>query len=144
MSLAKDFRDFVARGNVIDLAVGVIIGGAFGKIVSSMVGDVLMPIIGLFMGKIDFSNLFIPLNGEHYENLAAATAAKAPVMLIGSFANNIINFLIVAFFVFLVVRAMSNLMPKSPAPAAMKDCPRCTSKIPVAATKCPHCTADVA
>ena len=143
MSVVKDFRDFVMRGNVVDLAVGVIIGAAFGKIVSSMVGDVLMPVIGLFMGKIDFSSLFIPLNGEHYDTLAAAQAAKAPIMLIGSFANNVINFIIVAFVIFLVVRAMAKVMPKPAAPAATKNCPRCTSKIPVAATKCPECTADI-
>jgi large conductance mechanosensitive channel len=140
MSIAKDFRDFIARGNVVDLAVGVIIGAAFGKIVSSLVADVLMPPIGLLLGKIDFSQIFVPLNGQHYENLADARAAKAPVMMVGSFANNIVDFLIVAFVVFLVVRSLARFMPK---PTLTKDCPRCTSKIALAATKCPQCTADI-
>ncbi len=140
MSIAKDFRDFIARGNVVDLAVGVIIGAAFGKIVSSLVADVLMPPIGLLLGKIDFSQIFVPLNGQHYDNLIEAKAAKAPVMMIGSFANNIVDFLIVAFVVFLVVRSLARFMPK---PVATKDCPRCTSAIAPAATKCPKCTADI-
>jgi len=143
MSVAKDFRDFIARGNVVDLAVGVIIGAAFGKIVSSLVTDVLMPPIGLLVGKVDFSGLFVALNGTHYDTLAAAKAAGAPTLNYGVFLNNVIDFLIVAFVVFLVVKQVNRIMPK-PAPAATKPCPRCTSKIPSAATKCPQCTADIA
>jgi len=142
MSIAKDFRDFIARGNVIDLAVGVIVGTAFGKIVSSLVSDVLMPPIGLLLGKVDFSGLFIALNGVHYETLAAAKAAGAPTLNYGVFMNNVIDFLIVAFVIFLVVKQVARVFPK-PVEVAMKDCPRCLSKIPVTATKCPHCTADL-
>jgi large conductance mechanosensitive channel len=142
MSVAKDFRDFVARGNVVDLAVGVIIGAAFGKIVSSMVSDVLMPPIGLLVGKVDFSGLFVALNGNHYDTLAAAKAAGAPTLNYGIFLNNCIDFLIVAFVVFLVVKQVNKIMPK-PAVAATKECPRCISKIPAAANKCPCCTADI-
>ncbi len=142
MSIAKDFRDFIARGNVVDLAVGVIIGAAFGKIVSSMVSDILMPPIGLLMGKVDFSGLFLALNGTHYDTLAAAKAAGAPTLNYGIFLNNVIDFMIVAFVVFLVVKQVNKIMPK-PAPVAMRECPRCTSKIPAVATKCPQCTADI-
>ena len=141
MSVAKDFRDFIARGNVIDLAVGVIIGAAFGKIVSSLVSDVLMPPIGLLVGKVDFSGLFVALNGAHYDTIAAAKAAGAPTLNYGLFLNNVIDFLIVAFVVFLVVRWVSKILPKPP--AATKDCPYCVSKIPMAAVKCPNCTADL-
>lgn len=140
MSVTKEFRDFIARGNVIDLAVGVIVGGAFGKIVSSLVSDVLMPPIGLLIGKVDFSGLFVALNGEHYDTLVAAKAARAPTLNYGIFLNNVVDFLIVAFVIFLVVRQVAQFMPK---PAATKDCPRCLSKIPPAATKCPHCTVDL-
>jgi large conductance mechanosensitive channel len=143
MSIAKDFRDFVSRGNVVDLAVGVIIGAAFGKIVSSMVSDILMPPIGLLLGKVDFSGLFLALNGEHYDTLALAKTAGAPTLNYGLFLNNVIDFMIVAFVVFLVVKQVNKIMPK-PAAAPTKDCPRCISKISAAATKCPHCTADIA
>ncbi len=142
MSIAKDFRDFISRGNVVDLAVGVIIGAAFGKIVSSLVSDVLMPPIGLLVGKVDFSGLFVALNGNHYDTLNAAKAAGAPTINYGIFLNNAIDFLIVAFVVFLIVKQMNKFMPKAPAPAT-KECPRCLSKIAAAATKCPQCTADI-
>jgi large conductance mechanosensitive channel len=142
MSIAKDFRDFIARGNVVDLAVGVIIGASFGKIVSSMVSDILMPPIGLLLGKVDFSGLFVALNGAHYDTLTAAKAAGAPTLNYGLFLNNVIDFLIVAFVVFLVVKQVGKILPK-PAPVAMKECPRCVSKIPAAASKCPYCTADI-
>ncbi|MDE1900151.1 MAG: large-conductance mechanosensitive channel protein MscL [Alphaproteobacteria bacterium] len=143
MSVAKDFRDFIARGNVVDLAVGVIIGAAFGKIVSSLVADILMPPIGLLLGKVDFSSLFIALNGDHYASLAAAKAAGAPTINYGVFINSVIDFLIVAFVVFIVVKQVNRIVPKPAAPAT-KECPRCLSKIAAAATKCPHCTADIA
>jgi large conductance mechanosensitive channel len=141
MSVAKDFRDFIARGNVVDLAVGVIIGAAFGKIVSSLVSDVLMPPIGLILGKVDFSSLFLSLNGTHYDTLAAAKTAGAPTINYGLFLNNVIDFLIVALVIFFIVQQVAKLVPK--APVATKDCPRCVSKISNAATKCPHCTADI-
>ncbi|MDR3449227.1 MAG: large-conductance mechanosensitive channel protein MscL [Alphaproteobacteria bacterium] len=143
MSVAKDFRDFIARGNVVDMAVGIIIGAAFGKIVSSMVADILMPPIGLLVGKIDFSSLFVALNGEHYPTLDAAKAAGAPTLNYGIFLNNTIDFLIVAFVVFLIIKQVNRILPKAP-PAAKKDCPRCASSIAAVATKCPHCTADIA
>jgi large conductance mechanosensitive channel len=142
MSIAKDFRAFISRGNVVDLAVGVIIGAAFGKIVSSFVSDVLMPPIGLLMGKVDFSGLFVALNGESYDTLAAAKAAGAPTLNYGLFLNNVIDFLIVSFVIFLVVRQFAKIMPK-PAAVATKECARCLSTIPAAATKCPHCTCDI-
>jgi large conductance mechanosensitive channel len=143
MSVAKDFRDFISRGNVVDLAVGVIIGAAFGKIVSSLVSDILMPPIGLILGKVDFSGLFLALNGNHYDTLAEAKTAGAPTLNYGLFLNNVIDFMIVAFVVFLVVKQVNKILPK-PVPAATKECPRCTTKIPAAATKCPSCTADIA
>lgn len=143
MSVVKDFRDFIARGNVVDLAVGVVIGAAFGKIVSSMVSDILLPPIGLLLGKVDFSNLFIALNDAHYDTLAAAKAAGVPTVNYGIFLNNVIDFLIVAFVIFLVVRQVGKFLPIQPVPAATKSCPRCTTKIAEAATKCPQCTADI-
>lgn len=142
MSVAKDFRDFIARGNVVDLAVGVIIGAAFGKIVSSLVSDVLLPPIGLLLGQVDFSGLFLSLNGNHYDTLAAAKAANAPTLNYGIFLNNVIDFMIVAFVIFLIVRQMGRFMPK-PVPPATKECPLCISKIPAAAQKCPFCTGDI-
>jgi large conductance mechanosensitive channel len=140
MSIAKDFRDFIARGNVVDLAVGVIIGASFGKIVSSLVSDVLMPPIGLLMGKVDFSGLFLALNGAHYDTIKAAKDQGAPTINYGIFLNNVVDFLIVAFVVFLVVKQMNKFLPKS---ATTKACPRCTTDIPLAASKCPKCTADI-
>jgi large conductance mechanosensitive channel len=142
MSVIKEFRDFIARGNVVDLAVGVIIGAAFGKIVSSMVSDILMPPIGLLVGKVDFSGLFLPLDGKQYATLALANGANAPILKYGLFLNNCIDFLIVAFVVFLVVKEVNKILPKVPA-MAKKDCPRCTTSIAAAATKCPACTADI-
>jgi large conductance mechanosensitive channel len=141
-NLVKEFRAFVARGNVVDLAVGVIIGAAFGKIVTSLVNDVIMPPIGLILGKVDFSNLFVSLSGTHYDSLAAAKAAGAPTINYGIFIINIIDFLIVAFVIFLMVQQLNRMM-KKPDPST-KDCPRCFSSISTKATKCPHCTADLA
>lgn len=141
MPIIKEFREFIARGNVVDLAVGVIIGAAFGKIVSSLVTDILMPPVGLMLGRVDFSSLFVPLNGGHYVSLAQAKAAGVPTLNYGLFINNVIDFLIVAFVIFIVVQQVAKLLPK--APVALKDCPRCTTSIPQGATKCPHCTADI-
>jgi large conductance mechanosensitive channel len=138
-----EFKKFVLRGNVLDLAIGVIIGAAFGKIVTSLVEDVLMPVIGLAAGKMDFSNLFISLNGQSYPTLAAAKAAAAPTVNYGIFINSVIAFLIVAFVVFLIVKQVNRFMPAPPAPApapATKDCPQCCTAIPVGAKRCPACT----
>jgi large conductance mechanosensitive channel len=140
--MLKEFRDFAARGNVIDLAVGVIIGAAFGKIVTSAVDDLIMPPIGMALGRVDFKELFISLNGAAYPSLEAAKAAAAPVIAYGNFINTIIQFLIVAFVIFLMVRQINRL--KTPTPSApqdeSRDCPFCISKISRKATKCPNCT----
>jgi large conductance mechanosensitive channel len=141
----KDFRAFIMRGNVVDLAIGVIIGAAFGKIVSSLVTDIIMPPIGLLLGQVDFSGIFFTLSSHHYPTIAAAKAAGAPTLNIGIFINAVIDFVIVAFVVFLVMRQVNKLMPKPPPPAAStKDCPHCIMPIPLAATRCPHCTSDLA
>lgn len=140
----KEFRDFVMRGNVLDLAVAVIIGGAFGKIITSFVNDVLMPPVGLLLGGVDFSNLFFTLDGKTYESLEAATTAGAATINYGVFLNTVIDFLIVAFVIFLVVRTANRL--KKPAPAAeatTKECPYCYSTIPIKAKRCPNCTSQL-
>ena len=139
----KEFKVFIARGNVVDLAVGVIIGAAFGKITSSLVGDVIMPPIGLVLGKVDFSNLFVDLSGHGYPNLAAAKAAGAPTINYGLFVNTVIDFLIVAFVVFLLVHWATKLLPKPVPPPATKDCPRCCEAIALKATRCPKCTSEI-
>ena len=141
----KEFRDFAVRGNVIDLAVGVIIGAAFGKIVSSLVSDVIMPPIGMLIGRVDFKNLFVSLNREPYASLADAQKAGAPTINYGIFVNTVIEFLIVAFVVFLIVRQINRMAPAPPtAPAdPPKTCPFCASSIPLAALRCPFCTSDV-
>ena len=139
----KEFKEFAMRGSVLDLAVGVIIGAAFGKIVSSMVDDILMPPIGRILGKVDFSNLFINLSDKSFDTLAAAKAAGAPTLNYGNFINTIINFVIVAFCIFLVVRSVNKWLPKPPAPVTTKDCPQCAMPIPVTAKKCGHCTSAV-
>ncbi len=144
--MLKDFREFIARGNAFDLAAGVIIGGAFGGIVSSLVNDVLMPPIGALLGGIDFSNFFLPLKGGTYPSLAAARAAGVPMIAYGAFVNTLINFLIVAFVIFLLVRGVNKLKRQPPAPEAApttKECPLCLSTIPVRATRCAHCTSDL-
>jgi len=143
--MLKEFKEFAMRGNVLDLAVGVIIGAAFGKIVSSLVDDILMPPIGKALGHVDFSNLFINLGDTSYPTIAAAKAAGSPTLNYGIFLNAIINFLIVAFAVFLLVRTVNRWAAK-PAPAAAlttKDCPQCAMPIPIAAKKCGHCTSAV-
>ena len=144
--MLKQFRDFAMRGNVVDLAVGVIIGAAFGGVVTSLVKDILNPIIGLFLGGVDFSDIFISLNGKHYDTLALAKTAGAPTLNYGNFLNNCVDFLIVAFAIFLVVQQV-NRFAKKPAPAAApttKDCPQCTMAIPIAAKRCPQCTSQLA
>ncbi len=144
--MLKEFREFAVKGNVLDMAVGIIIGAAFGKIVNSLVEDVIMPPIGLLLGKVDFSSLFVSLNGQSYESIAAAKQAGAPTLNYGLFLNNILSFIIVAFAVFLLVKTVNRLrrMGEAEAEAAEqateKDCPFCRSQIPLAATRCPHCT----
>lgn len=141
----REFRDFIARGNVIDLAVAVVIGAAFGKIVDSLVKDVIMPPIGLILGNVDFSNLFISLNGQHYETLAAAQEAGAPTVNYGAFINNVISFVIVAFAVFLLVKQVNRFRRTSNEAAAptTKACPQCAMMIPIPAVRCPHCTSQL-
>jgi large conductance mechanosensitive channel len=144
--MLKEFKEFAMRGSVVDLAIGVIIGAAFGKIVSSLVDDVIMPPIGRLLGHVDFSSLFLNLSEKSYETLAAAKAAGAPTLNYGLFLNTIINFLIVAFCVFIVVQQV-NRWTKQPAPAAVpttKDCPQCAMAIPIAAKRCGHCTTQLA
>ena len=139
----KEFRKFIARGNVIDLAIGVIIGGAFNKIVTSLVNDIIMPPIGLLLGKVDFTNLFIDLTSGGYETLAAAQEAGAPTINYGIFINTVINFIIVAIVIFLLVRQVNRLQRKPEKPAqepTTKTCPHCFTDIPIKATRCPHCT----
>jgi large conductance mechanosensitive channel len=142
--MLQDFKAFISRGNVVDLAVGVIIGGAFGKITSSLVADVIMPPIGLVLGKVDFSNLFLDVSGHGYPNLAAAKAAGAPTINYGLFLNTVIDFVIVAFAVFLLVQWAQKLMPKPAAVVATKECPRCCEAIAIKATRCPKCTSELA
>jgi large conductance mechanosensitive channel len=144
--MLKDFKAFVMRGNVLDLAVAVIIGAAFGAIVTSVVNDIVMPPIGLVLGHVDFKDLFISLNGHSYPTLAAAKAAAAPVIAYGQFLNTVINFLIVAFVIFLTVRQASKLQKKPAAASAApttKDCQFCCTPIPLAATRCPNCTSQL-
>jgi len=139
----KEFKEFAMRGNVIDMAVGIIIGAAFGKIVSSLVNDILMPPIGLLLGKMDFSNLFLNLSGKTYSTVAEAKAAGAVTISYGVFINNIIDFTIVAFAVFLLVRQVNKLQKKTetvPSVPSTKECKYCLSSIPVKAVRCPHCT----
>jgi large conductance mechanosensitive channel len=142
-TMLKDFKAFVMRGNVLDLAVAVVIGGAFGKIVSSFVDDILMPPIGLLLGPVDFRERFIDLSGQHHATLAQAEAAGAAVLRYGAFINAIVGFLIIAFAIFLVVRGVMHFLPAPPAPDA-RECPHCLSRIPLRATRCRHCTAEVA
>ena len=145
--MLKEFKEFAMRGNVIDLAIGVIIGGAFGKIVSSFVGDVIMPLIGLLLGKINFANLFFNLSGEGYTSLAVAQEAGAPTLNYGLFINSIVDFLIVAFVIFLVIRGINKLQKPKPAPTPAtpitKKCPYCVTEIAIEATRCPNCTSQL-
>ena len=142
--MLKEFKEFAMRGNVLDMAIGVIIGGAFGKIVSSLVSDVLMPPIGLLMGKVDFSSLFLNLSGTSQPSLAAAKATGTPTVNYGVFLQTVFDFIIIAFVIFLLVKQI-NRLKKTDAPAAptTKDCPQCLSTIPIKATKCAHCTSNV-
>jgi large conductance mechanosensitive channel len=139
----KEFKEFIARGNVIDLAVAVIIGAAFGKIITSLVEGIIMPPIGLALGKADFSNLFIDLSGQHPISLAEAKAKGLPVITYGMLINDIVSFLIIALVVFLVVKAVNRLRAAPPPPPNTKDCPRCLTAIPLGATRCSACCSDL-
>jgi large conductance mechanosensitive channel len=140
----SEFKTFIMRGNVVDLAIGVIIGAGFGKIITSFVEDVLMPPIGLALGRVDFSNLFINLSGKDYPSVAAAKAAGAATLNYGIFFNNIINFLIIAFVIFLLIKQINRMQEPAPADApATTDCPYCLSSVPLKATKCAFCTAEL-
>jgi large conductance mechanosensitive channel len=142
--MLKEFKEFAMRGNVVDLAVGVIIGAAFGKIVASLVDDIIMPPIGRLLGNVNFADLFISLNDVHYATLADAKKAGAPTVNYGLFVNTVINFIIIAFVVFLIVQWMNRLV-KKPAAAAptTKECPQCAMAIPIAAKRCGHCTSQL-
>jgi large conductance mechanosensitive channel len=146
--MLKEFKAFVMRGNVLDLAVGIIIGASFGTIVKSLVDDVIMPPIGLALGNVDFANLFVLLKPglkapAPYATVADAQAAGAVTINYGNFVNNVVTFIIVAFVVFLIVRVANRLKPQDAAAPTTKDCPYCRMAIPVAATRCPHCTSDL-
>jgi large conductance mechanosensitive channel len=140
----NDFKAFIMKGNVLDLAVAVIIGAAFGAIVTSAVNDVIMPPIGVLLGNVDFKDLFVSLDGKSYPTLAAAKTAAAPVIAYGQFLNTVVNFLIVAFVIFMVVRAASKLQRPAPAAApTTKDCTYCFTPIPIQAKRCPNCTSQL-
>lgn len=143
--LIKEFKDFAMRGNVMDMAVGVIIGGAFGKIVASLVSDILMPPIGYMLGGVDFSNLFINLGGAPAATLAEAQANNIPVIAYGSFINNIINFIIQAWAIFIVIKAINRMTPQKPEAPAKEPClcPHCFGEVDERATRCPHCTSEL-
>jgi large conductance mechanosensitive channel len=143
--MLKDFREFALRGNVMDLAVGVIIGAAFGKIITSLVSDIIMPPVGAMMGQVDFSNRFIDLSGSNAKTLAEAKTLGAATINYGTFINTCLDFLIVAFVIFLMVRWINRLKSEPPPPTpAAKECPFCISSIPLKATRCPSCTSQLA
>jgi len=141
----KEFREFALKGNVLDMAIGIIIGAAFGTVVKSLVDDVIMPPIGLLLGKVDFANLYINLSGQQWESLEAAKAAGAPVIRYGAFINQTLTFLIVAFAVFLIVKAVNRLrrQQETVEETTERPCPFCQTDIPIAATRCPHCTSQL-
>ncbi len=142
----KEFKEFIMRGNVVDLAIGIVIGGAFGAIVTSLVNDIIMPPIGLLLGRVDFSNLFVNLSGKSYESLTAAKAAGASTINYGLFINGVLDFLIVAVVMFFLIRGINSLTPKpkaEPAAPTTRECPFCLSAVPLKATRCPHCTSQL-
>jgi large conductance mechanosensitive channel len=143
----KEFKEFIMKGNVLDLAIGIIIGGAFGAIVTSLVNDIIMPPIGLLLGKINFADLFINLTGTAYPSLAAAKDAGAPTINYGAFINTLINFVIIALVIFLIVKAVNRMRRPEKKPAATpdtKECPYCYTTISKKATRCPNCTSELA
>lgn len=139
----KEFREFIARGNVVDLAIAVVIGAAFGRIITSLVEGVIMPPIGLLLGKVDFSKLFIDLSGRRPESLADAQLRGLPVIAYGRFLNDVVTFLIIALIIFLIVKAINRLRAEPPPPPNTKDCPYCVTAIPLSAVRCPACTSEV-
>jgi large conductance mechanosensitive channel protein len=142
--MLKEFKEFIMRGNVLDLAIAVVIGAAFGKIIASLVDDIIMPPIGLALGNVDFANLFVNLSGKDYPSVAAAKAAGAATLNYGIFFNTILSFLIIAFVIFLLIRSYSKMQKPKLAPApTTKDCPYCLSPIPIKATRCAHCTSEL-
>lgn len=142
--MLKEFREFIVKGNMIDMAVGIVLGVAFGGVISSLVEDILMPPIGLLLGKVDFSNLFLNLSGQDYASLEAAVAAGAPIIRYGVFLNTVINLIIVGFALFMVVKAVNRVRRPQAEPAPdTRDCPFCLSGIPLKATRCPHCTSEL-
>ena len=141
--MLKEFKEFAMRGNVLDMAVGIIIGAAFGKIVTSFVEDILMPPLGKLVGPVDFSSRFISLSSKHYDTIALAKVDKVATLNYDMFLNNVINFLIVAFAIFLLVRTVNRWTTKPAAPTA-KDCPQCAMSIPIQAKRCGHCTTQLA
>ena len=142
--MLNEFKEFIKRGSVVDLAVGIIVGAAFGKIVTSLVNDILMPPIGLFLGKVDFSNLFVNLSGQPHPTVAAAKAAGAATINYGVFIQAVVDFLIVAFVIFLLVRQINRLQrPAAPSAPTARPCPFCLSAIALKAIRCPHCTSEV-
>ena len=141
--MLKEFKEFAMRGIVLDMAVGIIIGAAFGKIIASLVNDILMPPIGLILGKVDFSNLFLNISGKTYASLDEARKAGAATVNYGIFLNNVIDFLIVAFAIFLLVRQVNRWNKPAPAAPTTKDCPYCATKIPLNAKRCPNCTSEI-
>jgi large conductance mechanosensitive channel len=139
--MLKEFKEFALRGNVLDLAIALVLGAAFGRIVTSFVDDILMPPLGLLLGGVDFTNLFLSLNGQHYASLEAARAAGAPTINYGLFINTVITFILVAFAVFLVVKQVNRMRAQpQPATETSRDCPFCLSTIPRKAKRCPQCT----
>ncbi|MGO1580407.1 MAG: large conductance mechanosensitive channel protein MscL [Peptoniphilaceae bacterium] len=147
--MVNEFKEFISRGSVVDLAVGVVIGGAFGKIVTSLVDNIIMPIVGKLVGGMDFKNIFYALDGNEYETYQAAVDAGAPVIGLGIFINNVINFLIIAFSIFIVIKQFTKFKSKLSKEeeiieeATTKLCPFCKSEIDIAATRCPHCTSEL-
>jgi large conductance mechanosensitive channel len=142
--MLKEFKEFAMKGSVLDMAIGIIIGAAFGKIITSLVSDVIMPPFGLVLGRVNFSSLFLNLSPNHYDSLDAAKTAGAVTINYGLFLNTVIDFLIVAFVIFLLVRQVNRWKKPIPAAApATKECPYCYSAIPVKATRCPNCTSEL-
>ena len=142
----KEFKEFAMRGNVLDMAIGIVIGAAFGKIITSLVSDMIMPPIGLLLGKLDFSNLYINLSGQPYASLSAAKAAGASTINYGIFINTVIDFIIVVFVIFLLIQQVNKLRRQPEVAAAVpttKECPYCLSVIPIKAVRCPHCTSEL-
>ncbi|MGH9469268.1 MAG: large conductance mechanosensitive channel protein MscL [Terriglobia bacterium] len=140
----NDFKAFAMRGNVLDMAIGIILGVAFGQIITSLVSDIITPPLGLLLGHVDFSNYFVSLTAQHFSTLSDAKHAGAAVIAYGHFVNTIINFIIVAFAMFLVVKWFSSLKKAPPPAPTTKNCPFCLSSIPLGATRCPHCTSQIA